>query len=65
VSLYDDLAKSDPQLAPGVVYCHACRRSEKVDSAECLRYGWPLFCGFTMYLDKPEEIHVRGRKRSS
>lgn len=48
--LHETLAQSDPSLELGMVYCGKCRRAMKVDSAECLRKGWPKCCGGTMSL---------------
>ena len=53
--LYDRLAKCHPSLARGRVWCVSCGRSERVDSAECLRSGWPKSCGYTMTIDSPAE----------
>jgi hypothetical protein len=59
MSLYKDLANSHPKLQQGFVHCKSCGRVEKVDSAECLRSGWPECCGYTMTLglagDSPKE----------
>ena len=54
--LHDKLAKRTPKLQRGQVWCRKCGRTEKVDSAECLRTGWPRCCGETMTIDAPEEI---------
>lgn len=48
-----------PKLARGQVWCHECGRTQRVNSAECLRSGWPECCGETMSIDSPEE---RGKK---
>jgi len=53
--LHNTLAKSEPQLVRGQVWCHACGDTRKVDSAYCLRHGWPLCCGATMSIDSPQE----------
>lgn len=51
---YQELAHSHPSLQRGKVWCRTCRREEKVDSAECLRSGWPKCCSHTMTIDHPE-----------
>ena len=53
--MYDDMTKSHPKLDNGMVWCKTCGRSQKVDSAVCLRSGWPKCCGYTMTIDPPEE----------
>jgi hypothetical protein len=45
----------DPKLARRQVWCRRCGSTQKVDSAECLRSGWPKCCGHTMTIDGPEE----------
>ncbi len=50
------LAKCHPSLVRGQVWCRQCGATQKVDSAECLRSGWPLCCGYTMTIDSPEEL---------
>lgn len=45
---------SHPQLVRRRVWCRTCGRSEQVNTATALRYGWPKCCGFTMTLDAPE-----------
>ena len=54
-SIYSELAESDPKLKRGQVWCHKCGRTERVNSAECFRTGWPECCGQTMSIDSPEE----------
>lgn len=49
----DRLCSQDPALARGQVWCRTCGATRKVDSAECLRSGWPLCCGETMTIDDP------------
>lgn len=53
--LHEKLAASHPKLERGQVWCRACGHTEKVDSADCLRTGWPKCCGYTMTIDPPEE----------
>lgn len=55
MELYDKIANSHSSLARGRVWCKTCGRSEKTDSADCLRNGWPECCGYTMTIDSPEE----------
>lgn len=52
--LHDTLAASHPALARGQVWCRSCGATRKVDSARCLRSGWPKCCGATMTIDPPE-----------
>jgi len=54
-AMYRDMADSDPKLKRGQVWCHRCGSTQKVDSAACLRTGWPKCCGETMSIDSPEE----------
>ena len=53
--LHAQLAQSNPKLARGQVWCNSCGATRKVDSAYCLRHGWPLCCGSTMSIDSPQE----------
>lgn len=53
--LHKELATCHPKLTRGQVWCTECGRTEKVDSATCLKSGWPKCCGFTMTIDSPEE----------
>lgn len=52
--IYAGMAESAPQLRRGRVWCHVCGNTKIVDSAECLRSGWPK-CHGTMSVDSPEE----------
>lgn len=52
-NLYDEIVSKVPSLQKGMVWCHSCGKSQKVDSAKCLASGWPKHCGSTMSLDKP------------
>jgi hypothetical protein len=54
-SLHESLADSHPSLRRGQVWCRSCGATLKVDSAECLRSGWPKCCGETMTIDEPAE----------
>ena len=42
-------------MARGKVWCFHCGNTRSVDSAACLRSGWPKCCGETMSIDSPEE----------
>lgn len=53
--LHDKLANWHPSLSRGQVWCRTCGHTEKVDSADCLRTGWPKCCGYTMTIDSPAE----------
>jgi Zn finger protein HypA/HybF involved in hydrogenase expression len=50
-----ETACHSPKLARGQVWCRTCGRTEHVDSAKCLREGWPKCCGHTMTIDAPWE----------
>jgi hypothetical protein len=52
---YPKLGSCHPKLGREQVWCLKCGRTEKVDSAECFRSGWPKCCGETMTIDNPEE----------
>lgn len=53
--LYRNAAASHPKLARGQVWCRSCGSTRLVNSAECLRTGWPTCCGHTMTIDAPNE----------
>lgn len=53
--LCKNLARVNSKLSRGQVWCHSCGRTQRVDSAGCLRSGWPKCCGYTMSIDSPEE----------
>lgn len=53
-ALHEKLAQSHPSLERGRVWCRHCRRTQRVDSAERLRTGWPKCCGYTMTIDHPD-----------
>lgn len=44
-----------PQIKRGQVWCRKCGHTEKVNSANALKFGWPKCCGYTMTIDSPEE----------
>lgn len=56
--LYRDVAQAIGD--PRAVYCRTCGREREVDSSYCLRHGWPLCCGHTMTIDKPEDLPDEG-----
>ncbi len=53
--LHDKIAADVPSISRGQVWCYECGRTRKVDGGQCLRFGWPECCGFTMSIDSPEE----------
>lgn len=52
--LHQKIVDDVPALKRGMVWCRECGRSERVDSAHCLRTGWPKCCGYTMSIDPPK-----------
>jgi hypothetical protein len=52
-TLHDKLAECHPSLRRGQVWCRSCGFTQRVDSADCLRDGWPKCCGYTMTIDDP------------
>lgn len=54
--LHDNLAASHPSLERGRVWCRQCGATKRADSADCLRSGWPKCCGYTMTIDRPEQV---------
>lgn len=51
---FHELVVNDiPALKRGQVWCKECGHTEKIDSVNCLRNGWPRHCGYTMTIDKP------------
>lgn len=56
-----DAIRDVPQLRRGRVWCYQCGHTERVNSGDALRHGWPKHCGYTMGIDSPEErkaLHV-------
>ena len=51
MNMYEDMAK----VCGNRVWCTKCGATQKVDAAECLRYGWPKCCGYTMTIDSPKK----------
>lgn len=65
--LHAKLAKSHPKLERGQVWCRTCGHTQRVDSADCLRHGWPKCCGYTMTIDAPGECDtpaLRARQKA-
>lgn len=54
-AIADDAVSRSPKLSRGLVWCHECGRTQRVDSRRCLQFGWPTHCGYTMSLDSPKE----------
>lgn len=54
MSFADDL-NSIPQVKRAIVHCPDCGRTESVKDSHPFLGGWPKCCGFTMFLDTPEE----------
>lgn len=50
---YDAIVSADHSLDCGLIWCKKCGKRKKVDSATCLRNGWPKCCGYTMSLNPP------------
>lgn len=55
MSIYQRAADSHPKLKRGQVWCRTCGNTFKVDSATCLRFGWPECCDLTMTIGAPCE----------
>ena len=53
--LHEKIAREIPQLARGQVWCRQCGSTQRTDSAEAMRSGWPKCCGMTMTIDSPDE----------
>lgn len=54
-TLHDKLGNCHPKLARGQVWCVKCGATQKVNSGQAMRNGWPLCCGETMTIDSPDE----------
>lgn len=54
MNLYERMVAKVTQLQRGQVWCRQCGATIKVDSAICLRQGWPECCGSTITIDAPE-----------
>jgi len=53
--LYEKMVQGSERLKRGRVWCVKCGASKEINSALCLRLGWPKCCGQTMTIDSPEE----------
>jgi hypothetical protein len=53
--LHQKLSQVHPSLTRNQVWCRECGHTQRNDSAESLRNGWPKCCGMTMTIDSPEE----------
>ena len=53
--IHATLGTCHPKLSRGQVWCRKCGATQKVNSGECFRSGWPMCCGETMTIDSPEE----------
>lgn len=56
MGLHDTIAQSHSALIQGRVRCETCGSEARVDSAECLRSGWPKCCGYTMTLQPAPKV---------
>lgn len=54
-SFYESIVNDVPQPKAGIVHCHECGNSIRVNAAYCLRSGWPKCHGQTMSLDPAKE----------
>jgi hypothetical protein len=64
MNIHEALAKSHPKLERGTAWCVKCGKCKTVNSADCLRLGWPKCCGYTMTIDSPQERAARRRRTS-
>ena len=55
LGIHGKIVADVPQLQRGRVWCIECGATQRVDSAQCLRSGWPKCCGYTMTIDSPED----------
>ena len=60
--MIEKLAKEIPQLARGQVWCKTCKRTQRVNSADAMRHGWPKCCSMTMTIDSPAERRALEKK---
>lgn len=49
-NIYKKIVSENKSLRDGFVQCGKCKTKLTVDSAKCLRKGWPTCCGQTMNL---------------
>jgi len=59
--LPEKIVSDTPKLKRGIVWCTTCGKKSIVDSAQCLRTGWPKCCGYTMTIDSPKEQLKRAK----
>ena len=64
-TLHGAIVADIPQLKRGRVWCYECGATTQVDSAACLRSGWPTCCGSTMGIDSPKERRAIARARAA
>lgn len=57
--LHKRMANSHPALQRGLVRCEVCDAEQRVNSADCLRHGWPECCGYTMRLVHEDEVESK------
>ncbi len=55
IDIHEEIAKGVEKLRRGKVWCISCGSMLRVNSAGCLRWGWPKCCGQTMTIDSPAE----------
>jgi Zn finger protein HypA/HybF involved in hydrogenase expression len=55
LSVYQRIVASSPQMQRGQVWCLTCGKTESVNTARALQYGWPQCCGHLMSIDSPDE----------
>ena len=53
LGIYDAVKNSSPAMTAGTLVCNTCGNKKTVDTAHCLRHGWPKCCGYTMRLISP------------
>ena len=56
MDIHKQLTTTIPQLARGQVWCRTCGTTQRVDSAQAMRSGWPKCCGYTMRLESTKEF---------
>lgn len=58
---FEGIVEAVPQLRRGSVWCTKCGLQIHVNSAHCLKAGWPKCCGYTMTIDSPAERAASAR----
>lgn len=56
LNFHQNIVDDIPELKQGLVKCTICGKELKVDSAKCLKSGWPECCGYTMRLQSMVEV---------